>query len=229
MIIKGLQKTTLLDYPGCVAATIFTGGCNYRCPFCHNMNLVNGEEPNTISEEEVLTFLSKRKGVLDGVCITGGEPTLQRDLVSFIGRIRKMGYKVKLDTNGTNSNVIKELFEKNMLDYVAMDIKASKEKYSLCCGVTDTGTDEIITSVDIIMNSGIDYEFRTTLVKELHDKDCFIGGCEIIKGAKKYYLQSFVDSEYVPNHNFSAFDEKTLQQYVEIAARYVECAQIRGV
>lgn len=229
MIIKGLQKTTLLDFPGCVAATIFVGGCNFRCPFCHNMNLVQGEDATEISQEEVFSFLDKRKGILDGVCVTGGEPTLCSEIISFIELIKEKGYRVKLDTNGTKPEVIKKLIQNNLIDYVAMDIKGSPEKYGECCGVMGFDISGIRQSIDIIMTSGIDYEFRTTLVKELHDEETFIGGCKLIQGAKKYFLQSFVDSEFVPNHNYSALEEAELEHFCEIASQYVERAELRGV
>lgn len=176
-----------------------------------------------------MSFLDKRKGVLDGVCITGGEPTLCNDIVSFIEKIKEKGYKIKLDTNGTRPEVIEELLQKKLLDYIAMDIKGSAQKYGECCGVLGIDISDIRKSIDVIMQSGIEYEFRTTLVRELHDEETFTGGCELIKGAKRYYLQSFVDSEYVPNHNYSAFEESTLIQYREIALKYVEQAELRGV
>ena len=229
MIIRGLQKTTLLDYPGCVAATVFLGGCNFRCPFCHNMNLVLGEDAAEYRSEEVFDFLKKRKGILDGVCVTGGEPTLYSDINPFIKQIKEMGYKVKLDTNGTKPEVIEELLYNNLLDYIAMDIKGSADKYKDCCGVNDCDMSKIKESIGIIMDSGIDYEFRTTLVKELHDEQTFTKGCELIKGAKKYYLQPFVDSDYVPNHEFTAPEIDTLKKYREIAAGYIDEVILRGV
>lgn len=197
MLIAGLNKTTLLDYPGRVAATIFTGGCNFRCPFCHNAGLVlTPSSAETFSEEDVFSFLRKRRNVLGGVCITGGEPTLQEDLPEFISQIRQLGYAVKLDTNGYRPEVLGKLIEDGLLDYVAMDIKNCEEKYELTAGV-GIKLDPVKESVDILKNSGIDYEFRTTVVKEFHDREdiCRIG--EWIKGCRRYYLQQFVESENI--------------------------------
>ena len=167
MRVLGLNKTTLLDYPGCVAATIFTGGCNFRCPFCHNRGLVvNPPTGQAVSEEEIFTFLQKRKNVLKGVCITGGEPTLQADLPEFIVKVRKMGYRVKLDTNGYKPEVLKGLMEKGLLDYVAMDIKNCPDKYEMMIGIGESfDFHKVEESVDLLLGGKVEYEFRTTVVK----------------------------------------------------------------
>lgn len=168
MKIAGLNKTTLLDYPELVAATVFTAGCNFRCPFCHNRDLVMGEGLAYIPEEEVLAFLEKRRKVLAGVCISGGEPTLQPDLGEFIRKVKRLGYRVKLDTNGYRPEVLRELLAEDLLDYVAMDLKNCKAKYAVTAGRPELELTKIITSVEMIKRSGIPHEFRTTVVKELH-------------------------------------------------------------
>ena len=176
MLIKGLNKTTLLDYPGRVAATIFTGGCNFRCPFCHNGDLVlKPSIQDAYSEEEVLSFLQKRKNVLKGVCITGGEPTLQADLPVFMEKVKKIGYDIKLDTNGYQPQVLAELIGDGLVDYVAMDIKNSKEKYPETAGLNDLQIEKIEESVELLAGATIPYEFRTTVVDELHDEESFRG------------------------------------------------------
>lgn len=194
MKIYGLQKLTLVDYPGYSAAIIFTGGCNFRCPFCHNAGLVEKEYPE-LSIEEVMAYLTKRKGLLDAVVISGGEPTLQNDLVSFVSTLKEMGYKIKLDTNGTNPTMLKQLLEKQLLDYVAMDIKNSFEEYSVTAGITNKAViDNIKESLRVLKESGVDYELRTTLVAGLHSAESITQMASDIKGAKKLFLQHFVDN-----------------------------------
>ena len=199
MLIGGLQKMTLIDYPGKIAATVFTNGCNFRCPFCHNPELVHGsqlavqsEERNKKQVDEFFEFLETRKGKLDGICITGGEPTLQPDLVDFIKRIKELGFAVKLDSNGTRPDVLRELFEKKLVDYVAMDIKASLGNYQKVCGAK-IDLERIKLSVDLIKNSGVDYEFRTTVVPGLHSEKEFEEVAEWLDGAKRYILQKYQD------------------------------------
>jgi len=260
MIISGLQKTTLLDYPGHVAATLFLGGCNFRCPFCHNMDIVNtkylmasnpdmcpsglGEVTQLNSEkrysiDEIESFLRKRSGVLDGICITGGEPTIYNDLPDFIENVKKIERKngsallVKLDTNGTNPKMLKELIDMKLIDYVAMDIKASIEKYALVSGILHDNEElligNVISSVSILKESEIDYEFRTTIVKEFHEESDIHSIGRLIKGAKKYYIQSFTDSAFVPDHNLTSLDKDTLKEYREIMKEYVQHVELRGV
>lgn len=200
MLIAGLNKTTLLDYPGRVAATIFVGGCNFRCPFCHNGGIVLDPASQGIYEEaDVLAFLKKRKNLLKGVCITGGEPTLQGDLPEFLCRVKRLGYQVKLDTNGYKPEVLKGLLEKGLLDYVAMDIKNCPEKYGMSVGMDKQwkGADQIERSITLLKNSGIDYEFRTTVVKELHTREDLLKIAEWIKGCPRYFLQQYQDSENI--------------------------------
>ena len=169
MNIYGYQKTTLLDYPGHVAATLFTGGCNFRCPFCHNSNLIlNPTSSSLISEDEIFHFLKKRKNILSGICITGGEPTLQTDLAEFIKKLKSLEYKIKLDTNGYHPKILSDLLDQNLLDYIAMDIKSGYSNYSDICGISNFNITPITESISVIENSGINYEFRTTVVNELH-------------------------------------------------------------
>ena len=229
MIIKGLQKTTLLDFPGKVACTVFTAGCNFRCPFCHNASLVIS--PNTsevLSEEEIFAFLKKRRGILDGVCITGGEPLLQRDIEEFIQKIRDLGLAVKLDTNGAYPERLKSIIDRALVDYVAMDIKNSKEKYALTAGA-DVDIEKISESVEILMSSDVDYEFRTTIVRELHSPDDINAIGKWIRGAKKYFLQSFTDSGELIGDGYSAHSPQDMGALLDIAKQYVPSAALRGI
>ncbi|MBQ6893568.1 MAG: anaerobic ribonucleoside-triphosphate reductase activating protein [Clostridia bacterium] len=194
MHIEAYQKLTLLDYPGRTAATVFTHGCNFRCPFCHNAGLVVRPSESTIPESEIFEYLEKRKKLLDGVCITGGEPLLQKDIEDFICRVRGIGYKIKLDTNGSFPEKLEELIKKGIIDYVAMDIKNCREKYALTAGIPQDIVSKIEKSVNILMTSGIDYEFRTTVCGNLHTADDMRAIGEWLNGAKAYYLQPFKDS-----------------------------------
>ena len=229
MQILGLNKTTLLDYPEHVAATVFTGGCNFRCPFCHNMDLVLGEVEPALSTEDFFAFLEKRKGILDGVCITGGEPTLQKDLPDFIRGIRDKGYLVKLDTNGYRPKVLEELLRENLLDYVAMDIKSSVENYPRVTGMADLDVTGIQESVSLLKSAGIPYEFRTTVVKGLHRIDEFDGIGRWLQGAEAYFLQAFRESEKVPDKSLSSFSEAEMREMKQLAERYIERVELRGI
>ena len=201
MTIHGLSKTTLLDYPGHLACTVFTGRCNMRCPFCQNGELVlcPDSEPG-IPEEDFFAFLESRKGRLEGVAITGGEPTVNADLVDFIKKIKARDLLVKLDSNGLKPDTIKYLIDNSLIDYVAMDIKSSKEGYPLACGIKNVDISVIEESVKLLMDSGIDYEFRTTVSRELHGEKEFRSIAEWIKGCKAYYLQSYRPSETILSH-----------------------------
>jgi pyruvate formate lyase activating enzyme len=195
VILGGLQKLTLIDYPGHIAATVFTVGCNFRCPFCHNPELVisNFQFPiSNIMERDFFDFLKQRKGKLEGICITGGEPTIQPDIVEFIGKIKNLDYEVKLDTNGTRPDVLRVLFLEKLLDFVAMDIKNSPEKYSQTTN-SKADIERIKLSADLIRNSGVDYEFRTTVVPGLHNVEDFEKIGKWLEGSKKYVLQAFED------------------------------------
>lgn len=230
MNIYGYQKTTLLDYPGHVAATIFTGGCNFRCPFCHNCDLItNSSGSDCISEEEIFTFLNKRKNVLSGICITGGEPTLQSDLVDFIQKVRILGYKIKLDTNGYRPEIIAELLNLNLLDYIAMDIKAGYSNYSTVSGVSNLLMKNIEQSISLIENSGISYEFRTTVVKDLHKETDFQEIVNMISPKSPYFIQSFKDSGNILLPGLSSCDITTLNHYLSIVKEKLPNASLRGV
>lgn len=197
MLLAGFQKMTLIDFPGKIAATVFTAGCNFRCPFCHNPELVE-LSPDMLAtfrgkDKEFFAFLSDRKGKLDGVCITGGEPTVQKDIVPFIRRIREMGFSVKLDSNGTRPEILEEVFRDGLVDYVAMDIKNGMDRYSETTRV-EVNEENIRKSIRLIMESGVPYEFRTTVVPGIHAEEDFDGIAALIKGASAYYLQEFRDT-----------------------------------
>lgn len=230
MVICGLNKTTLLDYPEHVAATVFTGGCNFRCPYCHNSTLVlcPGGQP-VISEEEVILFLKKRRGVLEGVCITGGEPTLQEGLEEFIFRVRETGCLVKLDTNGYRPEVLEGLFKKKLLDYVAMDVKSSRQSYEKAAGVRGIDLSLLEESVDIIKNSGISHEFRTTVVKGIHKEEDIEAIGEWLQGSLQYVLQSYRENENVIEPGFAAFESGELKTFAAIARKYIDNVRLRGV
>jgi len=258
MFILGLNKTTLLDYPCRVAATIFTGGCNFLCPYCHNKDIVlksNAITPYT--ETEIFSFLQKRKHVLTGVCITGGEPTLHDDLPDFIKHIKELGYAVKLDTNGTNPQMLEYLIKNNLIDYCAMDIKNAPQKYaqtiglqsssalaqtSTCPGCTNDALpanaymehSSILSAVTssihfLITQQAIPYEFRTTVVRELHSSADLPAIADWIAGAKAYFLQSYVDSDGVLCPGYHAPTKETLESYVSFFQKYIPNTMLRGI
>ena len=229
MIIKGLQKTTLLDFPEKLACTVFTGGCNFRCPFCHNASLVvRAGEVESISEEEFFSYISKRSKMLDGVCITGGEPLLNQDISDFIKKIRSLGLLVKLDTNGSFPDKLEALLDEGLLDYVAMDIKNSKDKYASTSGI-ERFPAEIEKSIDVIINKAPDYEFRTTVVRELHTAQDILAIAERIKGAKKYFLQSYIDSGDIISNGFSAYSASEMLEILNLAKQILPITVLRGV
>jgi pyruvate formate lyase activating enzyme len=230
MIIKGLQKLTLIDYPGKVACTIFTFGCNFRCRYCHNPELVFDDGTKPIEEGEIFKFLSERKGFLDGVCVTGGEPTLHKDLPHFLAKIKGMGFLTKLDTNGTNPKMLKHLIDGGLLDYIAMDIKAPLEKYEKVVRVK-VNEENIKRSINLIRESGIDYEFRTTLVPELLNKDDILAIGRWLQGAKRFYIQQFrgiktLDKNFVSKKPYS---EEELEELCDILKPFVEHCRVRGL
>lgn len=208
MNIAGVQKVTLLDYPGKVACEIFTQGCNFECPFCQNSSLIPITNTGEFSEEEIFEYLNLRKNILDGVVITGGEPTVQKDLKGFIKKIKDLGLLVKLDTNGGNPKVLQELIDEDLVDYVAMDIKNIFNKYNITAG-KKINLDNIKKSIEILKASKIDYEFRTTIIKEMHSLDDIISICKLV-GDAKYYLQNFEDSENVIDHSLHGFSREEL-------------------
>ena len=233
MLIKGLQKLTLLDFPEKMACTVFTFGCNLRCPFCHNASLVLSErtDDTLIPEEEFFSFLQKRRGILEGVCITGGEPTLQPDLPAFIRKIRDMGFAVKLDTNGARPAVLRALLDEGLLDYVAMDVKNSISKYSETVGLPAFDTTSIEESMNILMEGRIPFEFRTTLVKGLHTPESVAEMGTRLAGGERFFLQTFEDSGDLiaeEGDRLSAFTPTETEELLRILRHYVPNAQIRG-
>lgn len=208
-IIDGFDKLTLLNYPDKVACTIFTKGCNFKCPYCHNSSLISLDKVND-KYEEVISYLNKRKGILDGVCITGGEPLIHKSTKDLIKEIKNMGFLVKLDTNGSNPVMLKEVIDEKLIDYVAMDIKNTFDKYEMTIGCK-TNIDNIKRSIEIIENSNIDYEFRTTIVKELHTIDDIKGIVSMLNKKSKYYIQNFRNSDGVLNKNLNGFTKEELE------------------
>ena len=229
MKIHGLQKMTLLDFPGHVACTVFLGGCDLRCPFCHNYELATGAAPALMEEEEFFSFLEKRKGLLDGVAVTGGEPCLHRDLPAFLKRVRSMGYLTKVDTNGNHPELLEEILCNGLADYVAMDIKNSPAKYAVTCGLDAFDLSNVRESIRLLLESGIDHEFRTTVVEEFHEEEDFREIGKLIQGAEKYFLQSFTDRDTVPYGNLHAPSPEKLRKFALIVQEYVQTVEIRGV
>ena len=229
MNIHGLQKMTLLDFPGAVACTVFLGGCDFRCPYCHNAELLDGSFPPLMDDAALLAFLKKRQGLLDGVAVTGGEPLLQPELPALLRAIRALGYKIKLDTNGSHPERLQAVLDEGLADYVAMDVKNSPERSGLTIGRADFDVTPIRESVRLLMAGDTDYEFRTTVVAELHDEDSFRAIADWIAGAKRYYLQPFTDRETVPVGGLSAPDRESLERYAAIVRRTVPETHLRGV
>lgn len=234
-MIAGLQKMTLLDYPGKVACTVFLQGCNFRCPFCHNSELLPFGDPPLMEVSELLAFLQKRKGLLDAVCITGGEPTLQPQLKPLLTEIKALGYEIKLDTNGSRPDVLKQLVAEKLVDYVAMDVKNSPGAYGETTGCPEIRLDRIMESLSFLLAGHVDYELRTTVVEELHTPDRILEMGQwlstLSEGRKveKFFLQSFVDRESVLLGGLHAPMPRTLEKYVKILAPYVEKISVRGV
>lgn len=226
MKIYGLQKTSLLDYPGHISAIVFTGGCNFNCPFCQNSGLLHPQDRDLINMDELFSFLKKRSGILEGVVITGGEPTLFSDLPEFISRIRNLGLKVKLDTNGARPEAIRLLLENHLLDYIAMDVKASPEHYPQAAG-TNISMVPIRQSIQLIMESGLPYEFRTTVVQELHEIPRFHQLGQLISNADLCYLQTFQDGSTVNVQGLHPFSKEDMKKAAEILQLYVHEVKIR--
>lgn len=231
MLISGLQKLTLLDYPGTVACTVFTGGCNFRCPFCHNAALVLPELMDKNNEaDKVLSFLKKRQGVLEGVAITGGEPLLHADMPEFLAKIRELGYKIKLDTNGSFPDRLIEIVKAGLVDRVAMDIKNPPELYAKTVGLEKLNMEAIGRSKDFLLEGKVDYEFRTTAVKGLHTAESIAAAAKWIEGAKEYYLQQFKDSGQLLNgEGLGAFNEEEMKALADAARPYVPGVKLRGL
>ena len=229
MEIRGLQKLTLLDYPGHTACTVFTAACNWRCPFCHNASLVvrPAEQP-VIGEEEFFAFLEKRRGLLDGVAVTGGEPTLHKDLPDFLRRVRAAGFETKLDTNGTHPAMLREILAEGLADYVAMDIKAGRGNYPAVTGTLRPGLDAVTESVELLRSSGTAHEFRTTVVRELHTDEDFEDIARWLAGEERYFLRSFRDSGDIISDGFSACTREEMEHFLAIVRETVPLAQLRG-
>lgn len=230
MNIGGIQRLSLLDYPDKTCCTIFTVGCNYRCPFCHNASIIQNQFPEKgILQEEVIEFLKRRKGLLDGVCITGGEPLLQESLGSFIEEIKSLGFLVKLDTNGSLPKKLKQLIETGLVDYVAMDIKNSPDSYGQTIGINNYNLDPIKESVDLLLSNIVPYEFRTTVVRQLHTSKDMLAIAQWIKGAEHYYLQNFVDSGDVLESGLSGFLREEMQEFQELIRSIIPSVELRGI
>lgn len=229
MKILGFQKMTMLDFPGKIACTIFTAGCNFRCPFCHNAPLVTHIDGQEFSQEEILSYLNKRKGMLDGVCITGGEPLLQKDIKDLIIKIKELGYAVKLDTNGSFPDVLKSLVSQNLIDYVAMDVKNSPSKYALTADASESVVKKVDESIKFLLTGAIPYEFRTTVVKEFHTPTDFEEIGKWIEGADAYYLQAFVDSGDLIGTSLNALPKMEMEQCMNFVRPFVKKVEIRGI
>lgn len=228
MIFGGIQKLTLLDYPGTVSCTLFTKGCNFRCPFCHNASLVkpSGSTPS-YSEEEALDFLKKRQKILDGVCITGGEPLIHDSLPSFMEKVKALGYKIKLDTNGSFPEKLFSLVQNKLVDYVAMDIKNSFHKYNVTAGCAMLNLQHIEKSIDLLLTGTVPYEFRTTVASELHSPDDITFIAQRISGAEKYFIQNFADSGDILSDGFTPVSPPDLVKMLANAEKYVKNTKIR--
>lgn len=231
MFLSGLQKLTLLDYPGKVACTVFTAGCNLRCPFCHNAGLVLPERLwQDVTEEDVFAFLKKRTGILDGVAITGGEPLLHAELPAFLRKIKSLGFLVKLDTNGCFPDRLEALLSEGLVDRVAMDIKNSPSLYAETAGIPGLDLTGIERSKNLLLSGTVEYEFRTTVVKGLHTRESLIEAAKWIAGAKEYYLQQFKDSgDVIAIGGLSAYDEKEMHALADAVSPYIPGVQVRGV
>ena len=229
MQLFGMEKLSLVDYDGLVASTIFTGACNFKCGFCHNSPLVTGlSSLAPMSENTVLDYFRTRKNILEGVCISGGEPTLNKDLPEFVEKIKKLGLKVKIDTNGTNPDMIKLLYENGLADYFAMDVKNSPDAYSEIIGVKNFDITPVNKSVEYLMANVPDYEFRTTLIGKYHKEENILGIANWIKGAKKYFLQKFRESENCIIGGLDGVDKQTAERYISILRSYIPNTNLRG-
>ena len=229
MDIQGLQKLTLLDWPGRVACTIFLGGCDFRCPFCHNRDLVTGPLPAAMDSGELLAFLAKRKGLLDGVCVTGGEPLLRPGLEALLEEIKALGFPIKLDTNGSHPQLLARLWSLGLVDYAAMDIKNSPERYGETAGVPGLDLGPIRESVSWLLEGHVDYEFRTTVVRQLHTADDILAIGRWLEGAPRYYLQNFVDSGSLIAQGFTGFTAEELHGFQALAQPFFGEVRLRGV
>ena len=229
MKLAGLQKLTLLDFPGHVACTVFTAGCNLRCPFCHNSELVLPErKPELMDEEDFFSFLQKRQGILEGVCVTGGEPLLQKDIAAFLRRIKDLGFAVKLDTNGCFPAVLRELATQHLVDFVAMDIKNSPKRYGETVGIPNFDLAPVQESVAFLLSGAVEYEFRTTVAAQFHDEQSFRDIAQWIAGAKRYALQEFKDSGDILSPGLSPCSAEQMEAFLAILKPQIPGAFLRG-
>ncbi len=234
MLIQGLQRLTLLDFPGKIACTVFLGGCNFRCPFCHNSELFTGKPEKLMEDDAFFAFLSKRKGLLDGVCVSGGEPTLYKDLPGFLAKIKELGFAVKLDTNGSRPEVIKALVANKLVDYIAMDVKNSPAMYAQTVGLEQVDLAAIEESLRFLIDGNVDYELRTTLVSQLHsdasiqDMGQWLGSLVTEKKPNKLFLQSFVDRDTVLFAGLSAPETEVTVGFAKILEPFVQEVTIRN-
>ena len=230
MVFHGFQKMTMLDYPGHIACTVFTPGCNFRCPFCHNALLVTDINNETVySEEDILAYLSKRKGLLDGICISGGEPLMHDGIFDFVRKAKELGYLVKIDTNGSFPDKLKKLIESGNIDYVAMDIKNSPEKYSLTTDICNFDFAPIRESVNLLLEGKVDYEFRTTIVSEFHTPQDMVEIGKLIQGAERYFLQHFIESDVNIQQGLTPLCKEEMEKLCIKVSEYVKNAEIRGI
>ena len=229
MIIHGLQKMTLLDFPGQVACTVFLGGCEFRCPFCHNADLLDMAAPGIMNDDELLEFLKKRKGLLDGVAFTGGEPLLRKDLPELLARVRDIGYKIKVDTNGDHPELLKEIVQAGLADYIAMDVKNSPARYAETIGWETFDTAPVDESIRFLLEGQVGYEFRTTVVRQFHDEASFEAIAQWIDGADRYELQGFVDRDTVPFAGLEACSREEMEHFADIVRPHVKTVELRGV
>ena len=230
MVFHGFQKMTMLDFPGYVACTVFTPGCNFRCPFCHNSLLVTKVNENEMySEDEILAYLRKRNGVIDGICISGGEPLMHDDIFDFVKKVKETGMLVKIDTNGSFPDKLKKLIDSGNIDYVAMDIKNCPEKYSVTTGIQDFDFSPVRKSIELLLEGKIAYEFRTTVVKELHTPQDMVEIGELIKGADRYFIQHFIESESNIQQGLTPLDREEMENLRNFVVRCVKNAELRGI
>jgi pyruvate formate lyase activating enzyme len=229
MIIKGFQKLTLLDYPGKVACTVFTGGCNFRCPFCHNALLVTEMDDIEYTEKEIFQHLERRKGVIEGVAVTGGEPLLQKDIERFLYELRCAGVSIKLDTNGSFPGKLKDILELSLVDYVAMDIKNSKEKYAQTIGLQSFDISTVEESIELLQNSGVDYEFRTTVTSNFHTVEDMRSIAQWLQGSPRYFLQNFVDSGMLIDSTCKGVSKSEMKEMLCAVREFIPTAELRGI
>ena len=228
MVFSGIEKSSLVDFGDKLTCTVFTHGCNYRCPFCHNSQLVTASSSVNIDEDEVLSFLKKRKALLDAVCVSGGEPTLHQEIYGFLEKVKVLGYQTKLDTNGTNPEFLSKLINDGLVDYVAMDIKTSFENYPKITDTKNPNTEKVKQSLDFLINSKTDFELRTTLVAEYHSEEDFIKISKAVAGTKRYYLQKYVDRGTCITGGLTEVDKQTAEKYKGILSQTVKNVYLRG-